>query len=321
MAISVRRPDADALSDLAHRVVGAVRAPEAAAADEDPFTLALKRYQSAGAPAELRARWRDALTEGAKADVAAASSVLRRLDRDLLSGVVRYATDVAPAEPEEESANERAGEAAPLPSLRVVTDATALPALVMGSDGTFHADDARPAGTAAPRGRLASLTGMASRYPDPAAMTARRRPLLERIGPEAASAAVAARVKTVAPPPAFFPPTAAELLPLDEEVRPAANDELLQTVSGGIELVVGPFTRLQQLAAFTRALREMPGVEDVSARQFAKGSVHIRVHYADAIPLSNRLAQLREFSPSVVSASKTRIELKVEPPDDAPATT
>jgi hypothetical protein len=315
VAISAR-PEIDALSGLATRVVAAARGPEAEADANDPFTLALQRYRSAGVPAELGASWR--ATGSRRADTGPDVAILRKLDRDLLSAVVRYAIDAPTELPA--AATEPAEDAPGPRTIGLATDVAALPSLVMGQDGRWHADDARPADNGTPRTRLAGLAGLASRYPNPAAVAARRRPLLDRIGPQAAANAVAARVKTVPPPPAFFPPRAADLELPSPEVVPARDDELLQTVSGGIELVVGPFTRLQELAAFTRALREMQGVEDVSPRQFAKGLVHIRVHYTDTIPLSNRLAQLREFSPSVLSATRTRIELKVEPPDDAPAT-
>lgn len=314
MAISAR-PEADTLSDLARSFVTAARGPQAEAVADDPFTLALKRYQASGIPEDLGARWRH--TRAQSAEGTPDLSLLRKLDRDLLSGVVRYATEPTAGRPLEDE-DDPPGDAPVSLSIGVATGDGVPPALVLGEDGRWHADDLPDSGAAAPRGRLAALAGLPSRYPDAAAV-ASARPLLDRIGPQAAASAVAARVKTVAPPPAFFPPSEAELQPLSEKPT-TTDDELLQSVSGGVELVVGPFTRLQHLAQFTRAIQEMPGIADVSARQFEQGMVHIRVHYSDDVPLVTRLAQLREFSPTVVASTKTRIELKVEPPDRTPAT-
>lgn len=313
MAISTR-PQADALSDLARSFVTAARGPQADAVADDPFTLALKRYQVSGIPEDLGARWRQ--TRAKSAERAPDLTLLRKLDRDLLSGVVGYATAHAVGGPLEEPEEVPAEPPSKL-TIGVAAGPAAPPPLVMGEDGRWHADDAPETGATASRGRLAALAGLASRYPDAAAV-ASARPLLDRIGPAAAASAVAARVKTVTPPPAFFPPSNADLLPMIEE-SPTVEDELLRSVSGGVEIVVGPFSRLQHLAAFTRALNDMPGIADVSARQFEQGMVHIRVHYSDDVPLVTRLVQLREFSPTVVSSTKTRIELKVEPPDNAPA--
>lgn len=318
MAISAGRRETEALSDLALRVVDALRSPGVETSTEDPFTLALKRYQSAGSPAGTGGKWREALSDRAEPP-ASSTSVLRKLDRDLLSSVVRYAVGPAPVEPEEAQLGSAEG-MSPASPVRVIGEPESLPSLSLGSDGTWHADEPRAPGAASLLGRLSTLSGGGSRYPTPETVAARRRPLLDRIGPQAAASAVAARVQTPAPPPAFFPPRPTEPVPVEESPASAKNDDFLSTVSGGVELVVGPFSRLQHLAAFTRALQEMPGVADVSARQFERGLVHIRVRYADAVPLTNRLAQLREFSPTVVSATKTRIELKVEPPDHAPAT-
>ena len=90
-----------------------------------------------------------------------------------------------------------------------------------------------------------------------------------------------------------------------EEVAAVAS------IDGGVDLVAGPFTRFSQLASFTRRVRDLPGVSTLDARQFLKGTVHLRLRYADPIPLSVRLAQLDEFAPTVLTDAPHRVELRV----------
>jgi len=116
--------------------------------------------------------------------------------------------------------------------------------------------------------------------------------------------------------------------PADPIAPPAArpsiaesiSESTIQAVSGGIDLIVGPFTRFQDLGAFVKALRALTGVEDVTMREFVRSVVRLRVRYAHTVALATRLQQLREFSPTILSATQTRVEVKVEPLDrSAPA--
>lgn len=80
---------------------------------------------------------------------------------------------------------------------------------------------------------------------------------------------------------------------------------------GGVELVVGRFTSFSKLAAFTRALQALEGIDTVTTRQFYKNVVQLRVRYDGDVPLVTRLKELTDFAPVVVSASPTRIELRI----------
>ena len=108
------------------------------------------------------------------------------------------------------------------------------------------------------------------------------------------------------------PPQPASLVPLQSVARrEPAGPVLAQTVAGGLELVVGPFSRFTDLAGFTRRLRELPGIQAVDTRHFFKGTVSLRVRYEDAVPLATRLAELEEFEPHVASATPSRIEVRL----------
>lgn len=101
-------------------------------------------------------------------------------------------------------------------------------------------------------------------------------------------------------------------LPLPPDAwREPAKPALAQTVGGGLELVVGPFTRFTDLARFTRSLRELPGIQAVDTRHFFKGTVSLRVRYEDAIPLATRLVELESFEPHIASATPSRIEVRL----------
>lgn len=93
---------------------------------------------------------------------------------------------------------------------------------------------------------------------------------------------------------------------------------------GGVELVVGSFASFSKLATFTRALQGLQGIDTVTTRQFYKNVVHLRVRYDGDVPLVTRLKELSDFAPVVVSASPTRIELRIRVPepgvsDDVPS--
>lgn len=189
-------PGVDALSDLARRLVDAVRDSDRTERIDDPFALALDRYLTAGDPPEVEGRWRAALRTR-PAGEAAAVAVLRKLDRDLLAGVVRFATGNGRSAvlPDEAGSHEGTSAAGPPDGgdderparLRVITDASTLPALVLGPDGAWHAAEGPAAPRSVARGRLASLAGLASRYPAAQVVASERRPLLARMERASAS--------------------------------------------------------------------------------------------------------------------------------------
>lgn len=128
----------------------------------DPFAVALERYRSRGVPDEATAAWRSVRRASHGAD---ATSVLRKLDRDLLLGVVGYATGAMAAETSTESA--RDGEASR--KLGVIGAGGPMPSLEMAPDGTWHVPasavpaDAQRAGDSS----RAAVPTLASRYPRP----------------------------------------------------------------------------------------------------------------------------------------------------------
>jgi hypothetical protein len=98
-------------------------------------------------------------------------------------------------------------------------------------------------------------------------------------------------------------------------VPPGDLSRFAGSIDGGVDLIAGPFARFSQLASFSRSVRELPGVISLDTRQFLKGAVYLRLRYEDPIPLSVRLAELSEFRPTIIEASPTRVELRVNPAD------
>jgi hypothetical protein len=81
---------------------------------------------------------------------------------------------------------------------------------------------------------------------------------------------------------------------------------------GGVELLVGPFTKFTDLASLMSALRALPGVRSVATQRFVKGIAHLRLRYEDPVPLAARLKGLRAFGPRIVACGPARIEMRVQ---------
>ena len=146
------------LAGLAERVVQAVL--ERGEDERDPFADALERYRSAGVPAEADAPWRG----GRGLPGPAVRRVLRTLGRDLLAGVVSYATTSA----SKEEAPAEAEEVEDAPRLAVVGAGRTMPSLELAPDGTWHvAAPAEAPGTTAGGRPHAAVPTLASRYPRP----------------------------------------------------------------------------------------------------------------------------------------------------------
>lgn len=94
---------------------------------------------------------------------------------------------------------------------------------------------------------------------------------------------------------------------------PATNTAAVPEAAnpGSVEIVVGPFHQLSQLARFSRALRTLRGVGSVETRQFFNGRVHLRLRYDDPVPLATRIHDLSDFSLDVVNETPRRIEMRV----------
>jgi len=129
----------------------------------DPFAVALARYRSGGVPIEAAPFWHSA--RGAERKGGDPTPVLRRLGRDLLTGVVGYATGAMTAEPPAEMAE---GPDAS-PKLALIGAGGPMPSLEMAADGTWHvaASAATPGARESSEAVRASVPTLASRYPAP----------------------------------------------------------------------------------------------------------------------------------------------------------
>jgi hypothetical protein len=94
-------------------------------------------------------------------------------------------------------------------------------------------------------------------------------------------------------------------------IHPELGDDARASIDGGVDLIAGPFARFSELAAFTRAVRGLPGITSLDTREFLKGTVHLRLRYEDPIQLSVRVTELVEFRPSIIQATPSRVELRV----------
>ena len=103
--------------------------------------------------------------------------------------------------------------------------------------------------------------------------------------------------------------------PVSQSAISIPRESIIKAVAAGTEIVAGPFARFQQLASFVKALRAVPGVQDVTTRQFVRGTVHLRVRHSQTVDLGARIQDLTEFAPEVLSSAPDRIELRVEPTD------
>lgn len=130
----------------------------------DPFAVALARYRSDSLPDEASGSWRSALRSAPGG--ADPTSVLRKLDRDLLMGVVGYATGTMSAEPPSEGTEEDPDTS---PKLAVIGAGGPMPSLEMAADGTWHvaASGATPEARESSEAVRASVPTLASRYPAP----------------------------------------------------------------------------------------------------------------------------------------------------------
>ncbi len=318
MALSVDRNNDQirVLSDLSEDVVGALLDEHERTSETDPFAAALRRCQEEGHPEELAGSWRRALAPRPLPASGHAANVLRLLARDLLSCVAARGGDEEPApEPEPEAPS----------NVRPISGGPAanVPALELSSDGTWRPSTASGTSTDAElaQRRQAHVPSMSSRYPT-------MRGDGQHVMLPAPPAALAAPPR-VTPPSPVDPPPPPGPVPVAPAVPapPAAasddargDESVIRAVSAGTEVVAGPFERFQELAAFTKALRELGVVQSVDVRQFVRGLVHLRVRHAVTTDLAAALLTLTDFSPLIASSTPTRIELRVVVRRDAAPT-
>jgi hypothetical protein len=331
MAVAVGRKadQVRVLSDLSGRVVGAMIDDAENGSEGDAFVDALRRYREDGAPAI--GLWRGVAAR--MASEGRAAQVLRHLTRDLLKGVSFVIRD-------EEPSPEPPG---PTPAnVRPIEAPRDVPALELASDGTWKpsasALSSHEEVDAAALRR--SVPSVRSRYPEvarearivlparyPSEVAGAPRPLRgeapdpgprDIIKPPTSVSAPAAAPTVPETPPVADPAPVAAPAATETAVEPAPpqlpiqRESVIKQVAAGIEVVAGPFARFQQLATFVKALRALPGVQDVTTRQFVRGMVHLRVRHPHTTALADRLLELAEFSPEIVSSTQDRIELKVD---------
>jgi hypothetical protein len=340
LAVGRKADQVRVLSDLSGRVVGAMIDDSAGGSEGDAFMDALRRYREDGAPAI--GLWR-----GVAAGIATegrAAQVLRHLTRDLLKGVSVVIRDDEPeTEPSEPApVNVRPIDAPrDVPALEQGSDGTWKPSgAALASQQEVDANTLRR-----------SVPSVRSRYPQVAVADRVVLPPAPKRFTETTAPAPTQKVMTppppttaVAPPvpsataaplaaapgqttaleapvveaaapsaPPVEPAPAVEATPISETAAPLQpRESVIKQVATGIEVVAGPFARFQQLAMFVKALRALPGVQDVTTRQFVRGMVHLRVRHSHATELADRLLALTDFSPEVVSSTQDRIELKVD---------
>lgn len=315
------------LSDLSGDVVRALLGDDddRRTSESDPFAAALQRYRNEGSPAELTGSWRRTIAPPPVRASESTGDVLRLLARDLLACVAEPEAGSAPPsdEPEPEP---------PPPNVRPIGSEIGIPALELGSDGSWRPSTvpgvASDGGDGSQR-RNAHVPSLASRYPTvqapgphvflpapPVTANARRVPTPER--PAASTPPERPAASTTPPEPARAPEPRASVPTPPPPATTPEDESVIRSVSAGIEIVAGPFDRFQHLAAFVKSLRGLRGVQDVTTRQFLRGMVHLRVRHSPGVDLPDALLTLTQFSPSIVSSTSSRIELRVEPSDDIP---
>jgi regulator of replication initiation timing len=97
-----------------------------------------------------------------------------------------------------------------------------------------------------------------------------------------------------------------------EELAASPAEEATDTIH---ELVAHPFTRFASLGAFQDAVRELTGVRDVRLRHYDHGTLQLKIDYADAVPLAERLLDLPHFLGAVVEDGPRRLELRLADQD------
>ncbi len=78
-----------------------------------------------------------------------------------------------------------------------------------------------------------------------------------------------------------------------------------------VELVTSPFSTFGAILAFQRALQRLPGIVDVKAESFDRGTLQLRVRCHISVPIQEQLLQLARFDLRLVSATADRIEASI----------
>ncbi|GEM_PF-2551359 len=125
-----------------------------------------------------------------------------------------------------------------------------------------------------------------------------------------------AEPQQVKPAPAPIPAQPPE--PTTEESPVAGVDlttrEFLPP-AGTVNLIVSPFGSFRSLGVFQQALQGLEGVRSARLRRFHQGTLYMIVRYDGSISLEERLKDLTQFAPRLVSSKPGLLELRVTPGD------
>ena len=78
-----------------------------------------------------------------------------------------------------------------------------------------------------------------------------------------------------------------------------------------VELVASPFGTFGAVLAFQRALQRLPGIVEVKAESFDKGTLQLRIRHHISTPVQEQLLELERFDLRLISATAARIEVSV----------
>ena len=104
-------------------------------------------------------------------------------------------------------------------------------------------------------------------------------------------------------PTAWAGPSVTEAMPVGE----AENGRASRTY----QVSAYPFAAFSVLTRFLEAMSALPDVRDVRARRFHRGRLDATVEYAGESPLEERLQELSEFRPTILSQGEGVIQIVV----------
>lgn len=110
--------------------------------------------------------------------------------------------------------------------------------------------------------------------------------------------------------PAARPPRSEE--DDDEFVEPEERPGGAVMTTDHLTLVVYPFHSFAALNEFQGAIRQLHGVKNTRVRRFYRGTLHLAVDYEDMIPLTTRLADLKEIEFEIASESRSELEIVLQ---------
>jgi len=83
-----------------------------------------------------------------------------------------------------------------------------------------------------------------------------------------------------------------------------------------VELAASPLDTLSALLDFQKAVRALPGIEDVAVLAFEGGRLRLRVRYSGPVHLADRLQALQGFRVQPATVGPDRIDLLVTEPEE-----